>query len=558
VKIYEYIVKIKDEFSKGYRDFIALGGSANSVVDGTKTKLQSAANASSGLESTFKSLGRTIATVFAIGTISTFVAEARDASIKFDSYKKAFSVTTGDGGGTFEFVRKESDRLGLSLLSASEGYKTLSGATMGTNLAGAETQRIFTAVAQAGSKLKISNEDQKGVFLALGQMLSKGKVSAEELRGQLGERMPGAFRLFADSLGVTTMQLDKMLQKGEVISADALPKFATMLEKTFGNAGGRVESMAANMQRATDKGLLLKEMIGNGLEPIMNKFYITLAKVYDWSMANTETLKTLGIVVGYGVAVWASYTAGVWLSTAATTAWGLATSAARFATLLFTGQMTALNIVMYLNPVGLIVAGIVALAAAFILAYNKVEWFRGGIWGLWEASKTVFSNIGDFFKKTFDPIFEAIEAFKEGRYLDAGKAIGKLAINLTPVGVAYNAYNTLGKGVGDSFNKGYASGVKKEGISLPGLGGASAMPAMAGADGGMGGGSSASSSTSTSDGISAEAGGKGKGVNVITHLGGIKIEINVAKLDEGLDQVEDKIREVIARIVNGGLYTATQ
>jgi tape measure domain-containing protein len=75
-----------------------------------------------------------------------------------------------------------------------------------------------------------------GVFLALGQMISKGKVQAEELRGQLGERLPGAFNLAARAMGVTTAQLDDMLKKGQVTAEDMLPKLAAVLKDEFGPA----------------------------------------------------------------------------------------------------------------------------------------------------------------------------------------------------------------------------------------------------------------------------------------------------------------------------------
>jgi tape measure domain-containing protein len=51
--------------------------------------------------------------------------------------------------------------------------------------------------------------DQRGIFKALEQMLSKGNVQAEELRGQLGERLPGAIYFSAKALGVTTRELNK-------------------------------------------------------------------------------------------------------------------------------------------------------------------------------------------------------------------------------------------------------------------------------------------------------------------------------------------------------------
>jgi len=64
-------------------------------------------------------------------------------------------------------------------------------------------------------------------------MMGKGKVQAEELRGQLGEALPGAFNLAAKAMGVTTSKLNEMLDKGQVLPEELLPKLASELLKTF-------------------------------------------------------------------------------------------------------------------------------------------------------------------------------------------------------------------------------------------------------------------------------------------------------------------------------------
>lgn len=53
------------------------------------------------------------------------------------------------------------------------------------------------------------------------------------MKGQLGERLPSAFNLAAKAMGVTTQQLGKMLENGEVLATDLLPRLALELNKTF-------------------------------------------------------------------------------------------------------------------------------------------------------------------------------------------------------------------------------------------------------------------------------------------------------------------------------------
>ena len=78
----------------------------------------------------------------------------------------------------------------------------------------------------------LSADDTRGALRALEQIVSKGTVSAEELRGQLGERLPGAFQIASRAMGVTTQELGEMLQRGEVLVEDLLPKLAKELRSS--------------------------------------------------------------------------------------------------------------------------------------------------------------------------------------------------------------------------------------------------------------------------------------------------------------------------------------
>ncbi|MBF0809122.1 hypothetical protein E4U03_10980 [Rothia nasimurium] len=67
------------------------------------------------------------------------------------------------------------------------------------------------------------------------------------------------------------------------------------------------------------------------------------------------------------------------LATASTWAYNAAQFAIRAATATWTAAQWALNAALNANPIGLIVIAIAALVAAFIWAYENVEWFRDGV-----------------------------------------------------------------------------------------------------------------------------------------------------------------------------------
>ncbi len=171
------------------------------------------------------------------------------------------------------FIRAEADRLGIAFEPALNGYTKLAAAARGTELA-PKVNELTSAILQAGRAFNASGEQIGGAITAIEQMISKGTVSAEELRGQLGERIPGAFGIAARAMGVTTAELDKMLTKGEVVAKDFLPKFAAELERsTRAAAGLNAASPAAELERignelqsiAVDLGTGLFEGLGSGL-----------------------------------------------------------------------------------------------------------------------------------------------------------------------------------------------------------------------------------------------------------------------------------------------------
>ena len=115
------------------------------------------------------------------------IAQSSRAYQETIGLQQSLNAAMGDvekGGEEFEWLIETTNRLGISLTAASEGYKTFAAATQGTDLAGDETRRIFESVSSYAKTLNLSAEDTKGVFRALTQMVSKGRVQAEELRGQ--------------------------------------------------------------------------------------------------------------------------------------------------------------------------------------------------------------------------------------------------------------------------------------------------------------------------------------------------------------------------------------
>ena len=205
---------------------------------------------------------RTVGAGVAALGLKALVTDIVHAGTAWQSMQSAMTAATGSAAAAnreLAFARAEADRLGLSQDALVQSYTRLTAASRDTVLQGQRTRDIFTAVAEASRVMGLSAEATGGTLTAIEQIISKGTVSAEELRGQLGERLPGAFQIAARAMGVTTSELDDMLRKGEVLAEDLLPKLAVELRRSVGDGlAEATDSAAAAFERLANSWNNLK------------------------------------------------------------------------------------------------------------------------------------------------------------------------------------------------------------------------------------------------------------------------------------------------------------
>jgi tape measure domain-containing protein len=196
------------------------------------------------------------------------------AFVEFDKFKTVLEYSVGSGhkvGRSLQFVNQTVSDLKIPLKEAMQGFGKLTSSTRGnTALEGKVSEQLFTGISQASTVLGLTGEEQGGMILAISQMASKGKVMAEELRGQLAERIPGAMQIAARAMNVTTQEISKMMDNGELYADDFLPRFAKALQSQFGdaakNASNNAQSAIFDFQNLW---LKLQASIGEGLSPIV-------------------------------------------------------------------------------------------------------------------------------------------------------------------------------------------------------------------------------------------------------------------------------------------------
>lgn len=186
-----------------------------------------------------------------MGALNAYKA-IMNAGLKRDSAQRAAKFVLGDKASEAEvFIRNLADKTGLNISEGLASYAKFAAGAQGS-MSQEQTQELFGNATAMSRLMGLSNDELNGILKAFEQMASKGKIQAEELRGQLGDRMAGAFKLFAEALGMTATELDKAMKDGKILSSDALPKVAKQMGLMIDKAGGWAE-VAKSTQTALGK-----------------------------------------------------------------------------------------------------------------------------------------------------------------------------------------------------------------------------------------------------------------------------------------------------------------
>lgn len=161
-----------------------------------------------------------------------------DAQSSREGTKNQLALSVGDDKAAidaeYEYVRAQSDRIGLQFERTAKSYAKFAAAAAQAGRSNREIRYIFEAFSEVGRVANLTADDLDGVYRALEQITSKGKIQAEELRGQLGDRLFGAFQIAAKALKDTYPDLDKAMKNG-VVTSEQLIAIAEKYRETVAN-----------------------------------------------------------------------------------------------------------------------------------------------------------------------------------------------------------------------------------------------------------------------------------------------------------------------------------
>jgi tape measure domain-containing protein len=191
----------------------------------------------------------------AAGAAAEYAAEIRRLQLALQGVVYSFD----DYRAALKAIESTSEQFNIPVLQSTQQFTKLSAAVIGSGGSIKDAENTFKGLAASVLATGGSIQDVNGALVAAAQVFSKGKVSAEELRGQIGERLAGAFALFAESSGKSTKELDADLQAGEV-TLDQFVQFVEFSLKKYGRtaqiiadspeqAGARLDQALKNLQK---------------------------------------------------------------------------------------------------------------------------------------------------------------------------------------------------------------------------------------------------------------------------------------------------------------------
>jgi lambda family phage tail tape measure protein len=298
---------------------------------------------------------------------------------------------------SLQFIDATSRRLAIPQDQLNKQFTQLSASVIGAGGNVDAAKMAFEGIA-AGIRGTGGNlADMQSALLATSQVFSKGKVSAEELRQQIGERLPGAFTIFAESIGKTPQELDKMLEKGQVTLND----FMTFVQALSQRYGASANEIAASSQSAGDRMATtfarIREAVGRELQPVGAQFQEVFATAFaeneqaivDFAKNIATAAKvvadnagliaeSLKVLLGFGaiaaaIPLAASVAAAFTKVSVAVASMGGAASVAGLAVKGLIASLVAVS------PFGWIAAGVVGLGLLGKAVYDNNEIFRNWV-----------------------------------------------------------------------------------------------------------------------------------------------------------------------------------
>lgn len=572
---YEFIIQMKNYASSSLNQIAASVGMTNTRVEGLNNTFRNTERASSSFSSTmgtgFKSLiglvgalGISLGVVGSIGAVFNMGVQMEQTNTKFEvllgSAEKAKNML-GE-------LNAYADATPYSNEGIIKGSETMLGF-------GIAHEKVMGNMKMLGDVAMGNEERLSSLSLSFSQVMATGRLMGQDLNQMIGQGF-NPLQVISENTGISMGKLKEKMEAG-AISAEMVEeafrlttaeggRYHDMAKKMAESAGGKFSTMIGTFKNQISRvGMAFAEWIkplfdiGTAAAENIVPFAKAIAGVVKWVLEAKPLLFFFGAVIaGLGISFIAA-NAGFWLFSAQ-----FALFEARL--WLATAAQTAFNFVMNMNPIGLVVIAIAALIAIVWACWNKFEGFRGVVMGTWEVLKGFGTAIKNYVINRIQELLSgitgmgsALKAFFSGDFKGAFE-IGKKAVGDLVGFDSKKKFIDDGIKAAKSFSKGYNDGVnmkaKEAGVEpatkkakVPDYLKQNKSSAFADLMNDTGKGKGKKEKAAKSDNI---VSGGSKMTHITVNIQKLQddTKIFVESTEKGIEQLGEKVQEIILRAVN--------
>ena len=351
-------------------------------------------NATKSVQDSFKSLQRTgeLALAGITTALDKMTANVLGAGIEYNAQIETYLTRLTTLTGSFEEANKILEQIKKDALATPFEVSSLTQAEsllLSTGLSAQEARADILALGDAVSASGGGNIELQRMAVNLQQIKNVGKASALDIK-QFAYAGIDIYGLLADSMGITREEASKMDITYEMLSqalqkaSNQGGKYYKAMEKQSKTYNGAM----SNLKESLDvlKGTLSKDLF-NALKNIIPP----LTQMLDWLGKNKAIVEAIVVPLLLFFNTLMLFV-------------GVSKIIALF---------KSLWIVMINNPVGLVVAGIVALISIIVILWNNCEAFRNFIKGVFNFIKTAFETVKNAVMFVIATIISKIKALKD-------------------------------------------------------------------------------------------------------------------------------------------------
>lgn len=574
---YEFVLRMKDLASSGIQKVSQELGNATKKAGQAAAGFEKIDRKSNTVLNTWSKMKGLVVGIFAVGAITGFVSQVTEATATYQRFEAVL-------GNTFQSAEMGAGALNMLSDFAKNTPYQLDEVT--------------------GAYVKLAN---RGIIPTYGEMTKLGDLASSQGKSfdQLTEAVLDAqsgeferlkeFGIRATKSGDMAKLSFKGVTKEVSLNAtaikDAITEYGAMkgvsgsMEVISKTIGGKI----SNLKDSWD-GFLRK--VGEGSGGIFGKFFdvanaglniltANLPNIIGWFGYLWDVIKPIGL------ALWSFVEAAFGLTTASSamdTFGSVMNTVVQVVDYFRVGIVALLgflqpvapilgviaaatliwNLLLYANPIGIVIAAIVGLITFLGYLWTKFAAFRGSVLAVWEVLKGFGDMIKNFVINRFKELLsgitgigQALVAFFNGDWQKAWDIGKKAGADLIGVGSAAELAKD-GLAAVKSYKGGWDAGMKE--VATPKKKAINKTinainPTMAGlglGDSGSGNSKDKKGKKDKKDGTDGIISGGSKQTNINITIGKLQDQtvIHVDSAEKGLNNLGDKVQEILLRAVN--------